>query len=73
MNEYAGEPLSDRDGEQQHRAASERTGVPEVDAVLDQVESVGSLPVAEQVAVFERAHEALRRALDSEASTPRGL
>lgn len=45
-------------------AASERTGVPAVDRVLARVESVGSLPVAERVAVFEQAHEELRRALD---------
>ncbi|WP_110183538.1 hypothetical protein [Nocardioides solisilvae] len=52
----AGEPVG---------AASERVGVPAVDAVLAEVERVGELPVAEQVAVFERAHEQLRRALDA--------
>ena len=46
-----------------HMAASERVGVPEVDAVLEEIESVGELPVGEQVAVFERAHEQLRQAL----------
>lgn len=46
-------------------AASERTGVPAVDRVLAEVESVGSLPVGERVAVFERAHDALRHALDA--------
>lgn len=45
-------------------AATERTGVVDVDRVLEQVESVGSLPVAERVAVFEQAHAELRRALD---------
>jgi hypothetical protein len=41
-----------------------RTGVPAVDAVLDEVDAGTQLPVNEQVAVFERAHEQLRRALD---------
>lgn len=47
-------------------AASERTGLPEVDRVLGEIESVGELPVAERVEVFERAHERLRRALDAD-------
>lgn len=46
-------------------AATERTGNPAVDSVLAEVESVGLLPVEEQVAVYERAHERLRRALDA--------
>lgn len=46
-------------------AAPERTGVPEVDAVLDEVEGLDGTPVDEHVAVFERAHEQLRRALDA--------
>jgi hypothetical protein len=41
-----------------------RTGVPEVDSVLAEVEGLRGRPVAEHVAVFERAHETLRRALD---------
>ncbi len=47
-------------------AASERTGLPEVDRVLAEIESVGELPVADRVEVFERAHERLRRALDAD-------
>lgn len=47
-------------------AGSERTGVPAVDRVLAEVETVTQLPVADRVAVFERAHEGLRRALDSQ-------
>lgn len=46
-------------------AASERTGVPSVDRVLAEVESVGTLPLAERVRVFERVHEELRRSLDA--------
>lgn len=50
-----------------HHASSplERTGVPSVDEVLDRVEGADDLPVDDHVAVFERAHEDLRRALDS--------
>lgn len=48
----------------------ERTGVPAVDAVLDAVEAAADLPPEQQVAVFEQAHEQLRRALDSQADEP---
>lgn len=41
-----------------------RTGVEEVDAVLESVEDLEPRPVEEHVAVFENAHEKLRRALD---------
>jgi len=47
-----------------------RTGVPAVDAVLDEVDAAADLPVDEHVAVFERAHEQLRRALDGQADEP---
>ena len=43
----------------------ERTGLAPVDDVLDQVARLSERPVAEHVAVFERAHEQLRRALDA--------
>ncbi len=48
----------------QELAPPERTGVEEVDAVLDSVEDLDATPVDEHVAVFERAHEQLRGALD---------
>lgn len=41
-----------------------RTGTPEVDAVLDQVEQVAQRPVSEHVPVYEHAHQRLRQALD---------
>lgn len=41
-----------------------RTGNADVDAVLESVEDLESRPVEEHVAVFEHAHEQLRRALD---------
>lgn len=46
-----------------------RTGDPAVDAVLDQLADVEGTPVDEHVAVFERAHEQLRRALDAPSDT----
>lgn len=49
-----------------HTAAAERTGVPAVDEVLDEVAALSERPVAEHVAVFESAHERLRRALDAQ-------
>ena len=42
------------------------TGVPAVDRVLADVAAVAGTPVAGHVAVFERAHEHLRRALDAQ-------
>ena len=41
-----------------------RTGVAEVDAVLDSVLALDEAPVEEHPAVFDAAHERLRRALD---------
>ena len=56
----------ERTYERQESQEPERTGVPAVDAVLDEVDAAAGLPVEEQVAVFERAHEGLRRALDGQ-------
>ena len=44
--------------------AAVRTGVGAVDAVLDSLDGLADRPIEEHVAVFERAHEGLRRALD---------
>jgi len=44
-----------------------RTGVADVDAVLDSLDGLDATEVAEHPAVFESAHEQLRRALDSPA------
>lgn len=41
------------------------TGVSGVDAVLATVDAVDHLPLEEQLGVFERAHDDLRRALDA--------
>ena len=42
------------------------TGVPAVDRVLADVAAVSGTPVAGHVAVFEQAHDQLRRALDAQ-------
>lgn len=47
-----------------------RTGNQQVDAVLSSLEELEGAPVAEHVAVFERAHEQLRAALDAQPSRP---
>lgn len=44
----------------------ESTGVDAVDRVLAEVAAVADAPVSDHVAVFERAHEQLRRALDAQ-------
>lgn len=44
-----------------------RTGVEEVDDVLDSVAELDDVPVDEHVAVFEQADDRLRRALDDQA------
>jgi len=46
-------------------SAPESTGVPRVDAVVEEVTGLADRPVEEHVAVFESAHEELRRVLDS--------
>ena len=42
----------------------ERTGNPAVDAVIESVEDLRERPLEEHAAVFEAAHDRLRRALD---------
>lgn len=44
-----------------------RTGVEEVDVVLESVDDLDGAPVDEHVAVFEGAHDRLRRALDGQS------
>lgn len=41
-----------------------RTGNPAVDDVLESLDDLAGKPLEEHVAVFERAHERLRSALD---------
>lgn len=48
----------------------ESTGVASVDEVLADVAAVADAPVSDHVAVFERAHDQLRRALDAQPESP---
>jgi hypothetical protein len=67
---------ADAQPEAQHPAvehpAVERTGHPAVDRVLDSLDGLADLPVADHVAVFESAHDQLRGALANagEPTTP---
>ena len=47
-----------------------RTGVPAVDDVLADVDRLDDVPLDEHLAAFERAHEALRSALDADPGEP---
>jgi hypothetical protein len=46
------------------------TGIPEVDAVIASVDQLDDRPLDEHLAGFERAHQALRSALDADPSEP---
>ena len=50
----------------------ERTGLPRVDAVIDAIADLGGLPLEEQVAAFEAAHNELRGTLDQPDPTRQG-
>jgi hypothetical protein len=52
------------------RAEVPSTGHPAVDAVLASLAGLEDAPVHEHVAVFESAHESLRRALDEAGQEP---
>jgi hypothetical protein len=49
-----------------------RTGVASLDGILDDVEGLGDVPVDQHVETFERAHEALRGALDGRTPADAG-
>lgn len=51
-------------GATEPRLEQARTGVPAVDEVVAAVEALEERPLEEHVAVFEAAHDQLRRALD---------
>jgi hypothetical protein len=57
MDESAPEPVN------QALTEANETGNPDVDAVVSSLNGLDDLPVADHVAVFERAHESLRRTL----------
>lgn len=58
------EPIDEVRGEQ-----PVRTGMAELDGLLDDVDGLGDVPVEQHVDTFERAHEALRGALDGRTPT----
>lgn len=47
------------------------TGVPAVDQVLAEVDSLDELPLEEHLGAFERAHDSLRSALDAQPERAR--
>ena len=55
------EPINERSEERSDEARV--TGNPDVDAVVATLAGLDDLPVAEHVAVFEQAHDSLRRTL----------
>ncbi len=57
---------SDIEGDPDTTVPDGTTGVAAVDQVLADVAAVSGTPVAGHVAVFERAHDQLRRALDAQ-------
>jgi hypothetical protein len=52
--------------------SSPATGVPAVDEVVAEVDALDDRPLEEHLATFERAHERLRAALDSDPGDPTG-
>jgi hypothetical protein len=46
------------------------TGVPAVDQVLAEVDRIDELPLEEHLGAYERAHTALRSALDAQPTDP---
>jgi hypothetical protein len=65
LDEQTPHPVGD--GVTDRGAGDRATGVGEVDAVLASLDGLAERPVSEHVAVFEQAHERLRRALDAPA------
>ena len=56
-------PIFGRHEEPADDAQVESTGLVDADAVLASLSALDELPVADHVAVFEQAHESLRRIL----------
>jgi hypothetical protein len=70
--EWAGGPATSEVSDPSPTVA-ESTGDAAVDAVVASLRGLDDLPVAEHVAVFERAHESLRQVLNGAgASVPAG-
>lgn len=65
MSDMIDEPQQQADPVSPEPEEPVRTGNEAVDEVLETLESLDDAPVDEHVAVFERAHEQLRAALES--------
>lgn len=59
--------MTEQDFEPPTVAVPTQTGNAAVDGVISSLAGLADVPVAEHVAVFERAHEQLRGALDAPA------
>lgn len=59
--------MTEQDFDRTAGSATARTGNAAVDGVIASLAGLAEVPVAEHVAVFERAHEQLRSALDAPA------
>lgn len=74
--EDAGQPPGDephrQDPADEGTAAGPSTGHPAVDEVLRSMERLEDRPLEEHVAVFEEAHERLRRTLAGTEAAPEG-
>jgi hypothetical protein len=82
MTEHAPPPAADDhdgrsvdDGAEEdlgHSSSEEplETGIPEVDAVIASVDRLDDRPLDDHLPEFERAHQALRSALDADPSEP---
>ena len=69
------EPTAERDASSEADGDGEpeltpTTGVPAVDEVVAEVDALDQRPLEEHLATFERAHERLRAALDSDPGEP---
>jgi hypothetical protein len=65
------EDQSERFAPDEIRSPVERTGHEAVDSVLDSLDDLAGIPVAEHVAVFEAAHDQLRGTLATAGDNPR--
>jgi hypothetical protein len=71
-DDHDGRSVDDGAEEDLRHSSSEalETGIPEVDAVIASVDRLDERPLDDHLAEFERAHQALRSALDADPSEP---
>lgn len=72
MSETSHDPVeADEPGPREAREQPDETGHAGVDAVVASLDALDDTPVADHVAVFEQAHDSLRRALSDAGDTTR--